>query len=247
MPVPVETQCARRFFYSANDAGATETVFQQMEGAYGRIARKIWERRNPSERDYFGLILMMLDLHCRNPAFANLTGDENVTAYNAMIHCLRNHTLTNTPAGNVSDAQLLDHLRSVWKVCLLETTEDGELATSDNPSMWFTLDDDSGLHLVLLPVSPRFCAAAFDARYCHVTSGTLQKADQELLNQYQVFVSRECLFTSSQLSAEQQEAVHHRWRTRVNSPGEVHRERWVVNLLPLGQSTTFGFLRRTVA
>jgi len=247
MRVTVRSQCAENNFYSSSDAKATEEMFQKFEGIYGRIAQKIWAREEPAKRDYFGLILMMFDLHCRNRCYANETGEENIHAYRVRIHCLRNQLLMGKSSENVTDAELLTHLRATWKVRLLEPTSGNELATCDNPSIWFTLDDTSDLHLIVMPITPYCCAAAFDTRYCHVTGGRLVSEDEVLLNRYQVLVCGECLFTSSELSMEEQASVRRTWKEREKPSGTVDRKQWTVNLQRLSDCNSFRFLTRVPA
>ncbi|MFO1501393.1 MAG: DUF4238 domain-containing protein [Verrucomicrobiota bacterium] len=240
--VTVESQCAESYFYSSGEAQATEEMFGEMEKAYGRIAQKVWTHQNPAVRDYFGLILMMFDLHCRNRSYENQSGEENIYAYRARIQGLRNELLLGAKE-NVSDTELLGHLKANWRVRLLETAAD-ELATSDNPSIWFTLNGTSGLHLIVLPITPHHCAVAFDVRHCDVTGNSLAEADQCLLNQYQVMVCGECLFTSSELSAEQQASVRRTWKKRERPSGMVDMEQWVLNLQRLRAEKQFGFVKR---
>ena len=242
--VPVKSQCAENYFYSASNAQTTEKMFQKLEWVYARIARKIWIHEEPAENDYFGLILMMLDLHCRNRCYANETGEANIHAYHVRIHCLRNELLVGKGSQNVSDTELLSHLRATWQVRLLEPASGNELATCDNPSTWFTLDETSGLHLIVMPVTPRCCAAAFDTRYCHVTGGRLVSEDEALLNRCQVLVCGECLFTSRELSIEEQASVRRTWKEREKPSGEVDRKQWTVNLQRLHDSNSFRFVTR---
>src|SRR5437868_3168158 len=69
--VPVETQCVDDYFYSRKQAQEAEKMFQNMEGLYAQCVRKIKARQSPTKDEFFGLILMIFDLHIRNEACGN--------------------------------------------------------------------------------------------------------------------------------------------------------------------------------
>jgi hypothetical protein len=241
--VPVKSQCAKDYFYSSCDAKTNEEMFQKMERVYDRIAQKIWNCEKPGEGDYFGLILMMVDIHCRNPFYVNQTGEENIEAYHRRIHCLRNEVLMGTSSEIVTDAELLKRLRERWKVRLLEPARGNELVSCDNPSIWFTIDDSSDLHLMVMPVTPYFCAVAFDTRYCYVEGDRLVREDEELLNQFQVLMADACMFTRSVVSIEEQASVRRKWKERERPLGMVDKKQWSVNLYGVGGPNSFRFLK----
>jgi hypothetical protein len=147
-------------------------------------------------------------------------------------------------SGNVSDAELHNHLRETWRVRLFEPAAGNELATCDNPSIWRSLDDTLDLHLIVMPVTPHCCAVAFDSRYCQVRGGRLASEDESLLNDFQISVCNQSLFTSRELSIEEQEAVRRKWKQREKLSGDVDREKWTVNIQRLHDDHSFKFLRR---
>ena len=240
--VPVESQCAGDYFYSRRDSQGAEETFHGMEGAYGSIAQKIWSWRDSTQRDFFGLILMMLDLHCRNVCYANRTREENVHAYQVRIHCLRNEILMGENHGPVSDLELLKHMRAVWRVKLLGTTKGNELVTSDNPAHLFTLNDVGSLHFVVMPVTPFYCAVAFDSRFCRATGSNLTSADESALNLLQALNCWECLFTLSALSNGQQEFAREKWKGGEKSLGYVDEREWSMTLKRQTDRDCFSFL-----
>ena len=239
-PVPVETQCVPKYFYSKLDPQGAEETFHEMESAYGVIAKKIWSRTYPSKRDYFGLILMMLDLHCRNVVYENLTAKENLHAYKVRMHCMR--TLMGDANAPLSDPQFFER----WKVTLCKTEDPSGLVTSDNPALFFTLDEIS-LHLVTMPVTPSCCAVAYDSRFIKATDNHLSDEDGSLLNLYQVQNCFECLFTVSELNSEQQAFVRQQWSNRKTPLGCVDEKAWTPNLLPFPDGKTFSFLLKVEA
>jgi len=238
----VQSQCAEDHFYSLRDAQGTEEMFQKMEVIYDKIMQKIWSGKQPTKRDYFGLILMMVDLHCRNVCYANRTKEENVHAYRVRIHCLPQVFLGDVRA-NPSRQQLTEHLQAVWRVRLLKTNKGNELATSDNPAVWFTLRETHVPHFIVMPVSLFHCAVAFDKRFSRVIGNDLTPADQSHLNQLQVQNSWQCLFTPTALSAVQQQCVREMWKRREKPSGYVDEEKWSMNLVRADRDC-FGFLAK---
>lgn len=239
----MESQCAEDYFYSSRDPQGTERAFQEMEGAYGGITQKIWSGKDSTEGDFFSLVWMMFDLHCRNVCYANQTQGENVHAYNVRIHCLRTQILMGDSCGAVSDQELLAHLHAVWRVRLLETTKGNELATCDNPAHWFTFDETHKLHFVVMPVTPFYYAVAFDKRFGLAIGSGLSATDEACLNRLQAMNCWECLFTSSELSADQQRFVREKWKEREKPFGYVDAREWSVNLIRADRDC-FSFLTK---
>jgi hypothetical protein len=240
--VSVESQCAKDYFYSLCDPEGTEEMFRGMEAAYGRIAQKIWSGEDSTERDFFGLILMMFDLHCRNVCYANRTQEENVHAYRVRIHCLRQILMGDT-CGTVSDQQFGEHLRTVWRVRLLKATRGDELATCDNPVLWFTFDETADLHLMVMPVTPFYCAVAFDRRFSRAVGSNLSTTDESHLNNLQVLNCCECLFTLNELTAGEQQSVRDKWKGREKPFGYVDEKQWSASL-KLADRDCFSFLTK---
>jgi hypothetical protein len=234
-PVPVESQCGPKYFYSKLDSQRAEATFHEIEGAYGQIAQKIWLREQPSQKDYFGLILMMLDLHCRNIAYENLTAKENLHAYEVRMHCMRDLMGdTNAP---LSNEQFLER----WQVRLFENEDPSGLVTSDNPVLFFTLDETSQLHLTIMPVTPSSCAVAFDGRFIGATGNHLSVHDGSVLNHFQVNHSHQCLFSPQEFSLEQQAFVRQHWKERKRL-GYVDEKAWTPNVIRFPEGNPFSFL-----
>ena len=137
--VPVESQCFEDYHYSKANPSQTEQMFQQLEDIYAECIRKIQNRALPTTRDYFGLILMMFDLHIRTKAYGNFTGQEGIVAYRVRLTGLRRELILGKKEGNPSDAEVFAHLKQNWRVRILSSSPDTEFVTSDNPSAWFTL------------------------------------------------------------------------------------------------------------
>ena len=235
--VPVDSQCAPKHFYSRLDSQGAEATFHEIEGVYGQIAQKIWLRQQPSQKHYFGLILMMLDLHCRNITYENLTAKENLHAYKVRMHCMRD--LMGDPNAPLSNQQFLER----WQVRLFENEDPSGLVTSDNPALFFTLDESSQLHLTIVPVTPSSCAVAFDSRFIQAAGNHLSVHDGSLLNHYQLNHSYECLFAPHEFSPEQQAFVRQQWKDR-NPLGYVDDKAWTPNLIRFPEGDPFSFLSK---
>lgn len=234
-PVAVESQCGPKHFYSKFDSQGAEATFHEIEGVYGQIAQKIWLRERPSQKQYFGLILMMLDLHCRNITYENLTAKENLHAYKVRMQCMRD--LMGDPNAPLSNEQFLER----WQVRLFENEDPSGLVTSDNPALFFTLDQTSQLHLTIMPVTPSTCAVAFDSRFIQATGNHFSVHDGSLLNHYQQNHSYECLFAPHEFSPEQQAFVRQQWKERTPL-GYVDERAWTPNLIRFPEGDPFGFL-----
>lgn len=235
VPKSVRSQCAAFDFYSSTDRENTEKMFQQMEDAYGRILMKLRSGRPHTPKNNFGLILFMLQLHCRNVVYENLTTKENVDAYRIRFQCLRD--LMGDANAPLSDQQFLDR----WKVQLLKCDDPSGLVTSDNPSLFFTLDEIR-LHLVMMPVTPSLCAVAYDSRFIVAIGDHLSVEDGSLLNAYQVKHCFKCLFTASELRLDQQVFIRQEWNERDNPIGCVDEQAWTPNLLLFPDGNRFRFL-----
>ena len=91
--VSVESQCFENYGYSRSNPSGAESVFHGMEGMYGDCMKKIRAGLTGTKREYFGLILMMFDLHLRNAAYKNLTGLEGIEAYRIRLGCFKREIL----------------------------------------------------------------------------------------------------------------------------------------------------------
>jgi hypothetical protein len=224
-PVTIESQCGPKYFYSKLNPNGAEKTFHEIEAAYGRIAQKIWLRKPPSRRDCVGLILMMLDVHCRNIAYQNLTAGENLHAYKVRMHSMRD--LMGDAGKPLSDHEFLNR----WKVRLFENADHPNgLVASDNPVLFFTLDETDQLHMAIMPVTPLCCAVAFDARSIQAIGDRLSVEDGSVLNHYEVVHSYECLFAPTELAPEQRAFVRKQWKARTNDFGYVDEKVWVPRL-----------------
>jgi len=118
--VPVQSECAADWHNTVEDAAKVERMFGVLENNYSRIANRIWSNKGLSEKQKLRLLVMMFELHCRNPAYENLMGKANIQAYEALTHCLR--ILIGGNGASISDTQLRKQLQAAWRVGLLHTS-----------------------------------------------------------------------------------------------------------------------------
>jgi len=229
--VPVDSQCSDNYFYTKADSALAEEQFHELEQQYGLIARKIRQGQTRTPEEDYRLILMMFDIHLRNRMYTNQTGNENFEAYKIRWSAFRSEILLPGAVSNPTDAEVLDHLKNSWRVQLLQVNEQFELATSDNPSLWFSIDNSSSLHFVVLPITPACCAVAFDVRCIRVHENKLSCRDTFNLNRHQICHSQGALYSSKKPTPEEKEMIIGEWHKREKPGGSTTDKKWTVNLL----------------
>lgn len=241
----VKSECGEDWHYTLDHARERENMFGVLENRYGLILSRLLSNKPLSDKMKRELILMMFELHCRNPAYRNLTGKPNIFTYDTLVHCLR--ILLSNNDEPISREQLQDLLQTVWHVNLLRTSCEPGLITSDNPSLWFTLDVDSRekkrLHFTLLPVTPSCCAIAWDSRSCQVTRSDLNKDDQKYLNLYQLGHCTNFIYGPVASSPAELELERLSWNRRKPPSGKVTKKYCDFNFLEYKNGSQLSFLR----
>jgi hypothetical protein len=241
--VPVESQCAEDYHYSKSSAETVEKFFKSGEDLYAHIAKVARERKVPTTHDYFGLILMMFDLHLRSISYRNRTDQENYQAYLLRLAYLRAEVLTGKKGEIVSDAESMEHLTNFWRVRLLEAPADSELVTSDSPSIWCNWDIVDQPHCVIMPVLPQFCAVAYDERFSRV-DGNLTERDTAKLNVWQVRHCEECIFSLSMPTAQQVSVFQGHMMNRSPRENYTDSKSWNMHRVTLDGEVPFSFLSK---
>jgi len=252
----VRSQCAEDYFYSSTDP----VFFEKMENAYGRIVktlnRSVLSQKpqarprdfllgSKNKKDDLVLILMMCDLHCRNPAYTNLIGRDNVDSYQALVHCLRK-LLTND-CHFLTDEELFHHFVNFWQVKLLHLSSDLELITSDNPALWFTLDQTENmqrLQFMILPITSDCCAVGWNRRLVQVAGHELTRDDAIRLNCNQIQHCTNFVYSRSRPSSDEIAALRIAWKRRERPCGQVTANYCDFNLLQIIVNSGFSFLSR---
>jgi hypothetical protein len=242
--VPVESQCAEDYFYSKERPAEAEKVFHGMENLYPKFLARVKAKQNPTGYEYFGLILMMLDLHLRGAAYLNETGGEGIAAYRMRFHAFKQQLLLGGLHESPTDDQVAEHLRACWRVRVLESVSGNQFLTSDHPSAWASLfRHRKQLDIVVLPLTPRFTAVAFDKRVVDVTTNCTTAEDEGRLNRCQVVQALRAVYTSAELDAENRNWVGEIFAKKRQNKGQVNRNSWQATLLDGQHFREFSFLR----
>ncbi|SRR5579862_163483 len=227
--VTVEDQCREDFYNSAASPVAAEALHQKYEDIYGKLATRIWAGENAgSEYNYFGLIITMLNLHFRNPAYENRTGDERISVYTNLEAEFLEQSLGVRPDPVSPSLEHLALFKKCWGVSLMKTVEPS-LLTSDNPAHIF--GEDNVPRLITLPITPQVCAVAFDRRkFPKVWSQDLSALDVGRLNSLQAHCCISAVFAAEEISPEDAVKIRDIWvKRREAPPGFIDALEWRPN------------------
>jgi hypothetical protein len=240
---PVDSFCSADYFYSKEDAERVEREFGQMEAFYGGLGGKFWRSENPrNERDYLGLAIMMFDLHLRSAAYARQPRD-NYKDYLVRTSGFRNQLLFGQRDKSSTDGEVVDHFRENWSIRILEAGPGRSFLPSDNPSLLFHACSSDTVQLVLMPLTPRYYAVAFDHRAFGFVSIAATRDDETKLNQLQVKHCIDCIFSAEQLSDEQIQGVQKLLGTRQPRPVCELDDAWIANTHRIPAGEDFNFIR----
>jgi hypothetical protein len=238
---PVDSFCSGDYFYSKEDAESVEREFGKMEAFYGGLSGKFWRSENPSnERDYLGLAIMMFDLHLRSAAYARHPRD-NYRDYLVRTSGFRNQLLFGQRDRASTEQEVVSHFRKNWRIRILEAGPDRSFLTSDNPSLLFQARSSDTVQLVIMPLTPRCYAVAFDHRAFGFVSALATQDDETKLNQLQVKHCVDCVFTAEKPSDEQVQGIQRLLGAR--QPRSICKMdgAWIANThsIPTGESFDF--------
>ena len=103
----VKNVAASNFLYSRLDPKSAEKRFHRAEGDYPRLLRKALNGAPLQKSERMQLFLIMLDLHFRNPAYANQTSKERT---DASEHMVRSFLFKRVVGASEAEAQDLSHV-----------------------------------------------------------------------------------------------------------------------------------------
>lgn len=234
--VKVEDQCRETFHYSKVNAQRAEHLFQEGESLYGKAMQRIWQGAEATKHQYFGLIIMMMSLHLRSPAYKNLSPSDNFEVYLGLEETFMKQVLMADFPDARTQQDRLERFCEVWRVTIMRTP--GETFTSDNPALCCAIGDSSDLHFLLLPLTPTFCAVAFDKR-CLEIIGPMATEDLSEIQTLLVGTSIEALFSHRQFSREESDAFNRVRSNPKRQQGRVEGTHWTPNFLILKHPFTF--------
>lgn len=233
--VPVESQCAEDYFYTSKTPKATEENFQEMEGRYGNILKKVWEWKSASgSAEYYSLILVMADFHIRNLAYVNATGDERIAAYEMMIAHWRDHICGED---NASDVTWGKRLQENWRVLIVTPPKGGDFITSDNPCIWSGPKGKQSL--MFLPLTPGQMAVAYNRSIHRISGGAISQNDLDVLNSAQANHCVDAVFSHLPHLPEGEQRIRWIFQNRHSKPGRISFQGWVPNLYVLPEPLSF--------
>lgn len=229
--VSVESQCHERFFYSASAPAEAEQFFQSFEGPYGELAQTIWRKeQNKNLKEYFGLILFMVSLHLRNPAYEiRQRNIARIDIYKLLEQQFVHHVLLRGSGKVPTNDELFDILKEKWRVKLFSTTT-GALVTSDNPVLWYSMDESGDVHWILLPVTPYCCAIAFDHTTVAVNGFELTASDEENVNREQTSSMIKALYAHEPFCPDVVSAAPEFWSRHQSPKGWIDADTWQMNV-----------------
>lgn len=248
-PVTAESQCALPFHYSELNARFAEEHFQRFEGTYCASVDAIHRGKVLPPEMYGNLLLSMLVLHLRNAAHVNCSGLEGFVAYQQRWALTLAGLLLGDPTIPLTQTLISDHVSRHWQLQILETPSDSLLLTSDNPSIWITFHPESDLlDAIILPLTPRFLAVAFDKRRIFFRNLPLTSQTVSHLNGQQLSNSIAAIYSSQPLAPEAQMNVHsHYSSTEPATKTEFTDELWTARLAIWPTAPEIGFITAPLA
>jgi hypothetical protein len=238
--VSVDSQCAKDYFYSKRNAATAEKMFQETEFFYGACVQKIRAGKASDQREHFGLILLMFDLHLRNAAYENRTGEEEIVAYRLRTKALK-QWLTGNNQSESTDEETMGHLEKNWRVRILASDCCERFITSDNPSI-FLSNQRGQFSATILPITPIHVAIAFDRRIVRVARSQVTAIDTKRLNKYQVAQALRSIYSSGNFEALERDTVQALLNQKRKSRGKTDSTRWEATMIRLPNIGAFSFL-----
>jgi hypothetical protein len=115
MLVTADSQCRADYHYSSDEAQEVESLFGQIETLYNSCKTKIRDDTDPTGEEFFGLILMLFDLHLRNPNYENQTEENNFHIYKKLWNGFMSDLFLAEPGEEPSVEKVFHHLRKFWR------------------------------------------------------------------------------------------------------------------------------------
>ena len=228
--VPVESQCAKDYFYSKQKAAEIEKHFQKLENMYGDFVDKVRSGQEPPRINFGDLFLFMADLNLRNAIHKNHTGEEGIEAYEKRLNLFFQLILMRNTGKEFSVENVKIHIASNWRLEIVSAPADCQFATSDNPSIFGTcrkpINGRSQLQLILTPLDPGHLAIAFDRRIMWVQKMPACILDVQRLNNAQISNAENCVYKSTQYTASDLLNLTGAFSAKGKVVSEVTSERW---------------------
>jgi hypothetical protein len=239
--VPVESQCFERNFYSATEPAGAESLFGNYETMYGTLVQRIWGgHRNRNIREYFGLMFFIVSLHLRNPAYkVSRKLGARLDAYKLLENQFIYHHLMRAPEIVTTPDQHIERLKEAWGVFIYKSASEIRLVSSDNPALWFTADGTGDLNFMVLPVTPHYCAIAYNREVINLVGDSLSLADADILNKAQAKSCIKALYSNAPFPEDDLQASAEFWRRHVPPSGFINDDEWQPNMIQYRGTLSF--------
>lgn len=241
--VSVRSQGFSDYFYSSDSPEQVEKQFQLAEDFYGALGPERWTNGVPpsSERE-FGLLLIMLDLHIRNCAYAK-TVTNNFQDYLQTSATVKYRILWGLKEAPPGEQAIVDAAAERWRVRLLRARLGSAFVTSDNPSLLILQEPSASfVNLVLMPLSPSIYAVGYDSRDLEFVSNVATAGDESIFTQLQIHHCSACLYANQTISDEEWAGFKQQFarNLRVSAEGP---DLWGTNLFRIPEKSRFDFLK----
>ena len=178
----VEKLSFKNYHYSRIDPKGAEMSFHEMENDYPLIIEKILEGKDLKKKEYFGLILTMVDFHARNPSYENLTTEENYKAFEIVSMGLIGEIFKDSKGGGSNMSEMVKFLVKNWIIQPIFSRKE-QFFSSDHPSLLFSINDE--IAFIFLPINPHYGVVAVDIRKIQITGNEANEKDNGNLNALQ--------------------------------------------------------------
>ena len=232
------------FHYSEERAETVETSFHSMENDYPVLVKKILNDERLTKKEYYSMIITMIEYHARNPSYENLTKEENYEAYLTVSRGLFMDILEGCEGCHANLQKGMDFIASNWLLQPLTSSKE-ELFSSDHPSLLFSIDKK--LSFIILPINPHHALLAVDKRKVKIVSNTINENDNGLLNALQVNRCIEFIYSNIDLSDKLGEGtVLTRSFEKKRTTGFVRNDSWLPEYInyPDVMPNKFSFIKK---
>lgn len=238
----VKKLSCKNYHYSSSDAEAAETSFHLMENDYPVLIDKLLAGQDLRKKEYYSLILSMIDYHTRNPSYENLTTKENYKAYETVSRGLMREIFEDCEECGNDFQKLMDFLADNWLLQPICSIKD-ELFSSDHPSLLFSLNDK--IAFIILPINPHYALLAVDKRKIKITGNEISIEDLGMLNAYQCYKCIEYIYSNIDLTPELgEDKPLTKWLEKEKPRGFVDNDSWKPDFIeyPNNMPSEFSFI-----
>jgi hypothetical protein len=241
--VTVESEGFSSYYYSDQAPEKVEKEFEAGEDFYAECYSDFWKCDAPStSRRAFGLLVMMLDLHIRNIAYAKATRN-NYADYLEMSATVKHKILWGRQEAPADDNAIANEAYRNWRVGFIRCDSSHVFLTSDNPSLLAKVGHGRAfVNMVLMPVTPHTYAVGYDSRELKLNSNTVSESDEIILTHLQMKNCLQCVYAREDISDEQWDGLKEFLAKRpprlpIEGPGL-----WGADIFPMPARCPLGFM-----